>query len=42
MAELRQLLTLLATDDEPATVAPMASLRQVDALLDQCRAAGIP
>jgi signal transduction histidine kinase len=41
MAELRQLLTLLTTDDEPATVAPIASLRQVDALLDQCRAAGM-
>jgi signal transduction histidine kinase len=41
MTELRHLLTLLSTDDEPATVAPMASLRQVDQLLDQCRAAGM-
>ncbi|NYJ73634.1 sensor histidine kinase [Allobranchiibius huperziae] len=41
MSELRQLLTLLATDDEAASVAPIASLRQVAQLLDQCRAAGM-
>jgi signal transduction histidine kinase len=41
MTELRQLLTLLTTDDEPATVAPVASLRQIDELIDQCRATGM-
>lgn len=41
MTELRQLLTLLTTDDEPATVRPVASLTQVDELIDRCRAAGL-
>ncbi len=41
MTELRQLLTLLSTDDAPATVAPIASLQQVDTLIDQCRATGL-
>jgi signal transduction histidine kinase len=41
MTELRQLLTLLTTDDEPVSIAPMASLSQVDELIDQCRAAGM-
>ncbi|WP_375504626.1 sensor histidine kinase [uncultured Jatrophihabitans sp.] len=41
MTELRHLLTLLSSEDEPATVTPMASLGQVDELLDQCRAAGM-
>jgi signal transduction histidine kinase len=41
MGELRQLLTLLTPDGEPATVAPMASLSQLGALIEQCRAAGL-
>ncbi len=41
MTELRQLLSLLSTDSEPVTVAPVASLRQLDELLDSCRAAGL-
>lgn len=38
MTELRQLLRMLGTEDETAAVAPMVSLRQVDELLEQCRA----
>jgi signal transduction histidine kinase len=41
MTELRQLLTLLATDSEPVSSAPAASLQQLDELIDQCRAAGL-
>lgn len=41
MSELRQLLTLLTPDGEPASVAPMASLSQLHSLIDQCRAAGL-
>jgi signal transduction histidine kinase len=41
MTELRQLLSLLTTDSEPVTVAPVASLRQLDELIDSCRAAGL-
>jgi signal transduction histidine kinase len=41
MAELRQLLTLLNSDGQPPTVTPMASLQQVDELINQCRAAGL-
>ena len=41
MTELRQLLTLLSTDDAPATVAPIASLQQLNTLIEQCRAGGL-
>jgi signal transduction histidine kinase len=44
MSELRQLLTLLTSDEEPAArgpTTPMASLRQVSDLIDQCRTAGL-
>jgi signal transduction histidine kinase len=41
MTELRHLLTLLSAEDEPAAVAPAASLRQVDELIGRCRAAGL-
>lgn len=41
MTELRQLLTLLSTDEVPATVAPIASLQQLQSLIDQCRATGM-
>jgi signal transduction histidine kinase len=41
MSELRHLLRLLTPDDEPATTTPMASLNQLDELLDRCRSAGL-
>lgn len=41
MSELRQLLTLLSVQDEPAAVVPMASLRQLEDLINQFRAAGL-
>lgn len=41
MSELRQLLTLLSAEDEPAAVVPMASLRQLDELLNRFRTAGL-
>lgn len=41
MSELRHLLRLLTPDDEPVTTAPMASLNQLDDLLDRCRSAGL-
>ena len=44
MTELRQLLTVLTPDDETVPTTPMvpvASLRHVDALIEECRAAGL-
>jgi signal transduction histidine kinase len=41
MIELRQLLTLLSTEGEPAAVVPVASLRQLGELIDLFRAAGL-
>jgi signal transduction histidine kinase len=41
MDELRQLLQLLTPDDTRPATAPMASLRQLDELVDQCRGAGL-
>jgi signal transduction histidine kinase len=41
MDELRQLLQLLTPDDTRPATTPMASLRQLDELVDQCRGAGL-
>jgi signal transduction histidine kinase len=41
MTELRHLLRLLTPDDEPVATAPMASLNQLDELLERYRSAGL-
>lgn len=41
MSELRQLLTLLSTEDEPAAVVPIVSLRQLGELISVFQAAGL-
>jgi signal transduction histidine kinase len=41
LGELRGLLTLLAERPGPADVRPVASLAQLDELLDRCRASGL-
>jgi signal transduction histidine kinase len=42
MGELRNLLGVLAATDEKATVAPQPGIDQLDSLLQQVRAAGLP
>ncbi len=42
LTEMRRLLGILRRDDESAPLAPPASLRELDALVDQVRAAGLP